>query len=308
MGLGDWVGESVDRYRRHDPRYATKRTIQELLTGALRRVPNPSGEPIWNREWDILCVLDACRWDAFKRRYGDVGWIRSAEPTISVGSASPEWLDETFAPAYRATLAETAYVTGNPYSADHGCLDALAHLDEVWRDSWDEETGTILPGPLTARAVEHYRAERPDRLVVHYMQPHWPYVPDPVMYGFDPTHVTEAGSTENPFDRQNRGDLDRDDHFERYLANLEFVVEHLRETLLQAVDADTVVLTADHATLFGDYGLYKHPANMPMRGIRRVPWAETSATNDGSYTPDTADIGDGVETSRDQQLRDLGYL
>lgn len=308
MGIGDWVRESASRYRRYDPRYATKRTLQELLTGALRRVPTPSGEPIWDREWDILCVLDACRWDAFERRYGDADWLRTVEPTISVGSASPEWLDETFAPAYRETLAETSYVTGNPYSADNGDLDALMNLEEVWRDSWDEETGTIRPESLTTRAVEHYRAERPDRMVIHYMQPHWPYVPDPVMYGFDPTDITGTGSTENPFDRQNRGDLTHEVHFERYLANLEYVVDHLRETLLCAVDADTVVLTADHATLFGDYGLYKHPANMPMRGIRRVPWAETSATDDGSYDPSAVDVDGEVSASRDQQLRDLGYL
>lgn len=309
MGLVDWAQESAHRYRRHSPGYATKRSAQELLKGLLRRVPNPEGDLIWEREWDVLVVLDACRFDAFEQRYGNADWLSSLDCMSSVGSASPEWMDKTFADDYSTVLSETAYITGNPYSETHVPRGLLTHLDEVWRDSWDEDVGTIRPEVLTNRAVKHHRRASPERMVVHYMQPHWPYVTDQVMYGFDPSDITDEYSTSNPFDRQNKGDLNRAEHFERYLSNLDYVVDHLRNTLLRAIDADTVVLTADHATLFGEYGLYKHPKNMPLRGLRQVPWAETTATDDDTYDPDEVDVGSPTaDTDRDQQLRDLGYL
>ena len=309
MSVYDWVAESADRFRRYPPRFAAKRTGQELLEGILRRVPSPAGDPIWEREWDVLVILDACRYDAFEDRYAGADWLSSLEPTTSVGSASPEWMDETFRPEYREEMASTAYVTGNPYSENHIPEDALGALDEVWRYVWDDERGTMPPEALTNQAVKHYRSGEYDRLIVHYMQPHWPYVTDPLMYGFDPDVIIGGGSTQNPFDRQNRGELSRAEHFERYVANLGYVVDHVRGTLLEAIDAETVVLTADHATLFGEYSLYKHPAHVPLPILRRVPWAVTSASDTGEFEPeDLAAEREELDTDREEQLHDLGYV
>lgn len=309
MAFGDWVSETAARFRDEPPGFALKRSYQELAKGLLRRVPARQGEVVWNRQWDVLVILDACRWDAFQQRYGDADWLRGAESMTAAGSASPEFMDRMFAEEYADEISRTAYVTGNPYSEAHVDADAFALLDEVWRYVWDEEVGTIRPAPLTNQAVRHYRTGRYDRLIVHYMQPHWPYVADPLMYGFDPETVTGAGSTDNPFDRQNRGELSREDHFERYLANLEYVVEHVRNVLLRAIDAETVALTADHGTLFGEYGLYKHPTNVPLPLLRRVPWATTEAVDEGEYEPtEIASRERSVDADRSRQLEDLGYV
>lgn len=309
MGLSDWAAETGERFRKHPFRFAVKRSGQELLKGGLRRLPSRMGEPVWEREWDVLVILDACRYDVFAEQYGSAGWLDGVEPMTSVGSASPEWMDKTFTEEYREEMESTAYITGNPYSEDHIPESNIGLVDEVWRHVWDEELGTIPPEPLTNQAVKHYRKGEYDRVIVHYMQPHWPYVTDPIMYGFDPEHITDEGSTNNPFDRQNRGELSREEHIERYAANLEYIVDHVREELLTAIDADKVALTADHATLFGDYGLYKHPTNVPLPVLRRVPWATTSATDTGEY--DLEDISKEEkqqDVDREEQLKDLGYL
>lgn len=309
MSFLDWVAETADRFRRESPRFATKRAGQELLEGVLRRAPDRAGESIWDQDWDVLVILDACRYDVFSEHYEGSDWYRSLDSTMSVGSASPEWMDKTFAPEYSDQMANTAYVTGNPYSADHIPKHELGLLDEVWRYVWDDELGTIHPEPLTNQAVTHYRSGEYDRLIVHYMQPHWPYITDPIMYGFDPEHITGKGQTENPFDRQNRGNLSREKHLERYGANLEYLVDHVRDVLLQSIDANTVVLTADHATLFGEYGLYKHPAWVPLSKLRRVPWVVTSAEDNGEFVPERLEgKQDQLEKERQDQLRDLGYV
>lgn len=309
MTFSDWAADTAARFREHSFRFATKRSGQELLMGALRRAPSPAGNPVWEREWDVLLILDACRWDVFSEHYGDADWLNCVEATTSIGSASPEWMNKTFTTEYEDELASTAYVTGNPYSEDHVSENQLALLDEVWRYVWDDDLGTILPEPLTNQAVKHWRTGDYDHMIVHYMQPHWPYVTDPIMYGFNPDHITTDGSTQNPFDQQNRGELSRDNHMERYAANLDYIMNHIQKELVTGINAETVALTADHATLFGEYGLYKHPANIPLSKLRRVPWAVTSATDTGEFEiDDLHDNRQSLDIDQEEQLQDLGYV
>lgn len=138
MGFRDWVVESTERVRTESPRFAMKRSGQELLEGILRRIPGPSGDPVWEREWDVLVILDACRYDVFESEYGDAAWLDQLEAMTSVGSASPEWMDNTFTPGYYDEMESTAYVTGNPYSENHVPAGRLSLLDEVWRYIWNQ--------------------------------------------------------------------------------------------------------------------------------------------------------------------------
>jgi hypothetical protein len=65
------------------------------------------GESIWNREWDVLCVLDACRADLFEEIVGD------SETTTSVGATSRTWVSRTFDACERPD--SVGYITGNPF-------------------------------------------------------------------------------------------------------------------------------------------------------------------------------------------------
>jgi hypothetical protein len=58
--------------------------------------------------------------------------------------------------------------------------------------------------------------------------------------------------------------------------------------LLENVDAERVVITADHGEGFGEYGVYEHPVGCPAPTIKRVPWATTTAADTGSYVPEDA--------------------
>lgn len=152
------------------------------------------GTPIWDREWDICCVLDGCRVDLMREVAGEHRAVPegAVESVWSVGSQSAEWMDETFGPDHREELARTAYVTGNPFtaqSADHVLVTSGETLPlsggewgllyEAWREEWvDDGISTIPPEPLTdaALAVWNRRAELGvDRVLVHYMQPHAPF-------------------------------------------------------------------------------------------------------------------------------------
>lgn len=276
-----------------------------------------SGQHVYDADWDVLIVLDACRVDLLAEVAPEFDFLPAVRPVRSVASTSQEWLDRTFAPERHAQTSRTAYVTGNPFSAS--CLDAadFAVLDEVWRYGWDEDLGTVPADPITDRAIGHWRAGTADRMVVHYMQPHFPSVPHPeVGSGIDIEAVGDHW--ESVWDALRRGQISEPAVRDAYRDNLRYVLEYVQR-LVESIDADRVIITADHANSFGSWGLYGHPS-APIRAIREVPWVALSAVDTGAYDPDPEWVdgnGDATESGADREtpdeavasmLRNLGYL
>lgn len=128
-------------------------------------------------EWDHLVVLDGCRYDFFS----EACWSHfegELEMVVSSGSNTVEWIDKSFPGRYE----DIVYVSANPYINSRMAVrgfDARDHFHEVidvWDWGWDEELGTVHPGTVN-RAAEKALEKHPDkRLIVHYLQPHCPYI------------------------------------------------------------------------------------------------------------------------------------
>ncbi len=128
------------------------------------------GTNAFDREWDVLVVLDACRADLLRSVAPDFDFLDRVETVRSVGSSSSEWLQNTFVD--RPETARTVMATGNTWTDRYLDADAFAALDEVWKYAWDDDSGTVPARAVTERAVALARERDPDRLVAHYMQPH----------------------------------------------------------------------------------------------------------------------------------------
>ena len=284
--------------------------------------------PAFEREWDLLVVLDTCRTDALAAVADEYDFLADRDSVWSPGSTSGEWVAHTFDRRYAETVARTAYVTANPHSDavlrnrvlppqyvpapatwpdwDPVAPDEVGLLDEVWADARDDRLGVVPPATVTDRAIAAGREADPDRLVVHYMQPHAPYVADAVAGG-GPVRDTCA----EPFEALRRGEVDRETAWNRYLDNLRLALDEV-EALLENVDADRAVVTADHGEAFGEWGFYEHPVGCPLPAVKRVPWVETTATDRGTREPtpdadDSADPDGSADPDVTDQLRDLGY-
>lgn len=308
MTLRDWAVESVRRIG-DDGVSGLSESARELYIGALRRVDRvyPVGVPLYDRDWDVAIVLDACRYDLMTEVVSQYPVIRECDPFYIRSSHSGNFIRQNFnEPRFAEHVSNTAYITGNPQTANHYTGEQeFEHLDEVWRDEWDDELGTVRPESITRRAIGYYRDEEPERMILHYMQPHYPYVPEP--FGPESGMKPNSEGTDNAFDLLQRGEISREEHWRRYRENLEYVLDHLVETLLENLQADDVVITADHGNLFGEYGLYAHPVGVPLPQLRRVPWCPVETTDEESITGETPSqpeqSGDDVE----RRLRDLGY-
>jgi hypothetical protein len=294
-GFMDFARRAVD--------FAYKRSLGEVhdFTGKAGE-----GELIWDRDWDLLVVLDACRYDTFEEVSEEVAedfdfLEGELEKIRSSGSHSREWIGRNFGKE-RPEDADPKVVDGNYFYTRLG-LDEELDTEEAWNYARDQDSGVVLPGPLTDIAVRRGRQEDPDRMVVHYMQPHHPFLGRPELGDYQGPGTASA-KRKSVWDNLMLGEVNEEEVREAYRENLEIVFEDV-ETLLNNYDAEKAVITADHGNSFGEKGIYGHPWKISMDALREVPWYETSAGDSEEYSPDQIER---KEFDAEEGLRDLGYL
>jgi arylsulfatase A-like enzyme len=167
----------------------------------------------------------------------------------------------------------------------------------VYYDYGSDLGTTPIPDEVTNAAIHEYRNTRSSRMVVHYMQPHEPYIQNEQNGDLPETHS-------NPFDELQAGKTTSEETYSAYLDNLRKALDSVSR-LLRNIDAERVVVSADHGELFGEWGVYAHPAAFPHPAVRKVPWVITGANNTANedITPPKQ-----VEVSTEKRLSDLGYI
>ncbi|GAA0218802.1 hypothetical protein [Halobaculum roseum] len=279
------------------------------------------GTNVFERDWDLLILLDTCRVDAMNAVADDYDFIKDVNSIWSVGSTSSEWIANTFVSDYREEICKTAYISGNAHAelvlksgqtpnedkdayfsfADWDTLsdNSLALLDNVWKYAPNEGHGHVRPKYITDRAIQVGRQEDVDRVIVHYSQPHHPYATranreNREMYDYEAT----------PFEFLRQGG-DHDVVWESYISELQTVLDEV-EVLLNNFDAESVAISADHGECFGEWGVYSHPAGVLHPDLRRVPWVRTKGIDGGTYNS-TLKSTDYQSQSVEDQLEALGY-
>jgi len=273
-------------------------------------------------DWDYCFVLDACRYDVFSDVYGDY-FDGTLEKRRSLGSSTPEWATRTL-----TGDLDMAYFSGNPFinslgiplnelkwgaSCDYEwtATDNLAEIIDVWQEGWDDSLGTVPPDSLRESFFEHRDAvQRRERTVLHYMQPHAPFLGRGD--GRKLTMIREG------IKQQGEGDADDGDSLlspvgkrvrpvvesvlegsslamkaglmleldtASVLSNgtRETVMEHHEENLRIALESiaefvdeleGTVVITSDHGEAFGEQGVWEHHIETHIPPLIEVPWLE----------------------------------
>lgn len=298
-----------------DPDWWRKRLLTHVVGRYFERF-GPAGDRVTGRDWDNLLVLDACRYDLFAETASLPGTLSKRR---SVDSATPGFLQKTFG---EDTHHDIVYVSSNPYTETQLPPDTFHAVDHVWRDGWDDELATVHPDVMAERA--RAAAERyPDkRLIVHFLQPHYPFVGNVRLDGDTTFGVRDEvvnGETlsaderaPTPFERLRAGDLTHDEVWAAYRSNLEYVLPHV-ESLLTDLEGRTAV-TSDHGNALGERAwpfpvrVYGHPLGIAIPALMEVPWL----VQENGDRPDT--IAEPPETDRSEpdgdvaaRLRDLGY-
>jgi hypothetical protein len=275
-------------------------------------------------EWDYCLVLDACRYDVFSEVY-DEYLDGNLEKRRSLGSSTPEWASKTL-----VGDLDIAYFSSNPFISSKGiplnelkwgascdyewtATDHLADVIDVWQEGWDEDLGTVPPESLTeAFETHHDIVERRERTVLHYMQPHAPYLGRGE--GGKLTTIREGIKKQKNGDDDDGGvlaavgdrvrpavesaldgsslamkvgmmlELDkaeilsngtRETAMEYHEENLRIALESVA-ALIDRLDGD-IVVTADHGEAFGEQGVWEHHIETPIPPLIQVPWLEVTS-------------------------------
>mgnify|MGYP000229969934 CR=1 FL=1 len=327
MAFTDWVRESRERFR-EDPRSkAAAESARRFVHGGVRRSIDPHvGKSIWERgDWDVLVVCDAARVDMTRDlafRYDLFPDAAGAGSVWSNASCSIDWIRRNWVGRPEETR-RTAYVTANPF-ADHDDRSAqsadlrdeeIGELRLLYESEWGDIGGgveTVPPGRVTQHAIDVWRRREElgiDRMVIHYMQPHEPFRSRPGWVGGDKLlkNLVEDGATagSSVYPRVQRGEVSMEALKRAYRDNHRWVFKDINERLLWNLDADAVVVTADHANGLDEWGAWHHPPGRIHPAIRKVPWVPVQASDEKNVTPDVDGKGSGRDLGA--QLAALGY-
>jgi len=268
---------------------------------------------IHETDWDVLIILDACRYDFFEKTYVDYlgGKLRRVR---SGARHTGEWLAKTFKGYY----PNIAYISGMPHvnslglalsdshdkwEYDWKATDHFPKIIDVWDFGWSEKLGAVPPKILNE--VTHRVDGK--RKIVHYNQPHAPYL----------SLVEEKGVSRDKWNP--KGESGKPNKFRRFIGKkirkvlgtelfwelrkflrlptgvglemawrvdkLEYYYKDNLRRVMKAVsdligflDGKTVV-TADHGECLGERGYWSHgydgPREIPkMPVLIEVPWLE----------------------------------
>jgi len=203
----------------------------------------------------LLIVLDACRYDAFlDNMYVLKGLRLKVFKSRSSGSCTKDWVLNTFTRPVNAV-----YVAANPW------VPLLLKGSKVFKSVidvssrfWDRKLGTVRAEYVNLVATKYLI--RGENLVVHYLQPHPPFVAETWLTDSDsPPHL--AGS--KIYEVAARSEKAREEFRRAYIENLRYVLRYVRKLARAALDLGyKVVITSDHSELFGVYA--------PMKTLRML--------------------------------------
>lgn len=231
---------------------------------------------IMNENKFLIIILDACRPDSFRR------WISENRPILlenlkvvkSEGTRTPHWFMKTFS----ENKLDLTYISGNPYINSAGITPVgkiakkvFTNIVDAWK-KWDNKEDTCMP--LTVNEFSENYLHEP-RLIIHYMQPHQPYVGKKriprYLYDKELFHSMEESEDRPSILMIHRRNLNKQDSLiirDAYESNVDLVCSHA----FNLIDKfkGTIIVTADHSEMMGENGVWFHSSGHPKLHI--VPW------------------------------------
>jgi len=257
---------------------------------------------IHTKKWDVLLVLDAIRFDFFKRYYEEYIPGGKLIKCISRNTFTFGWIMDTFGRNFDATFVCTEPVTDSIHDINnkvkHGnTIDVnkyFSNVIDLYNYEW-KKPGLIYPEPVFNMII-HLLNKGEKRIVAKFIQVHDPYI-----------YWLRKGYNGCKYKQIIKGnfrkvlyELISDELYWTILKKFNFPPENwlnylwLKEgrsgiikgycedlimmmnkckTLIEQYPEKSFVITADHGERLGEYGRYSHGGRRDKL-IKEVPWYE----------------------------------
>lgn len=261
--------------------------------------------------WDYLIILDACRYDYFKKVFEE--YIEGQLTRhISLGTWTYEWAKKNFTGHHQ----DIVYVSSNPYIRNKNnpsynvnkssrtisdkflSEDHFFKIIDVWLTGWDEDLKLVPPEKVNQAALNAIQKYPDKKFIIHYTQPHSPYISlvgrkgknrwRHRIYGFIRWNLAKPLGKDHGFkllkclgipQRANSVQITALEFGlnglkEVYENNLRIVLEYISK-LLDYLEGK-IIITSDHGELLGENGQCSHGGFEDSRPkqLIEIPWLE----------------------------------
>lgn len=268
---------------------------------------NRNGIDIFEKDWDNLILLDACRYDFLSEFESE--FEGGIQPVESRGAATREFIAANF----QGSHPDLVIVSANGwYIKLKDSIDLKCH--RIY-DCWDNKPSAELVTEAAKAAAERHPNKR---LLIHYIPPHHPFVGETAKQIL-PDYQSQLN--EAIFEQIRRGDLNvsQEQIHQCYREEVERAIEHATG-LLDEIPGKTVI-SSDHGEMLGENAdpfpipWYGHMPGLYTDELVTVPWVEVKNGSRKSIEDGTTRSRINREFARegrkrdsiDERLRDLGY-
>jgi len=226
---------------------------------------------VMQRDWDTLIILDACRFDYFEQQNP---FDEDPKPVISRGKMSWEFMEENFA---GRDFHDTIYITSNPF-ANQLPEDTFFDVNYL-EEQWDADRGTIHPEDVASAAIDAHQRHPNKRLIVHFMQPHRPYLgpmADSLRDRVDLIGYQNEGDGLQIWGAAKQKEVSAKEVRQAYSESLDIVLGEVAE-LVDTLGGKSVI-TSDHGEMLGERlftltsRVWGHSEGFSTPQLRKVPW------------------------------------
>ena len=289
-----------------EPHWWKSRYEHRLVASVQQRLYGNEGIKVTDRDWDNLIVLDACRTDLFEEVLG-TGQFDQYERVRSLGGSTPEWVQRNFV---GEQFGDIVYVSGNPQVSKYAG-DAFHDLIEVWDGQFDDEHRTVLPEDMTEAALAASERYPNKRLIIHYMQPHTPFLDRESMFPANHNVTKELIDASKEELKTMIDEVGRENVWAAYRRTLEIAADPV-ERLVSGLSGKTV-LSSDHGELFGERTppfytrLYGHKTGIRYPKLVDVPWAVVEGDRRRQIVDERTTHTQSDSDKIEERLTMLGY-
>lgn len=310
MALNEFTSQIRHAYSTYGVATGSRLTLQKGVERILARAGskiNYGFRPL-DQDWDVMVVLDACRFDLFQefaQKHPIYKRFDTVSSKFSCASTSREWFQKGFGSTSTDDVSDVHYVTQNPYLSKLD-LSRFHAVEQLWEVKGKNASGSLKPSTVTDIALRVYDSTEADRFIVHYLPPHAPFLH--CIGKYDLKNKSWGGASHDVWFGLQVNEFDEDEVWRDYGQNLLIVLDEVQRLAKHL--SGNIVVTADHANAMGELGVYGHPGYVPLPAVKKVPWAEI--TGDGQeYDIEELQTLDSVAKDQDgiqSRLEALGYV
>jgi hypothetical protein len=254
------------------PKWLLLRFLRYYINLKNRSLSRKNSIKIVDQDWDYLIILDACRYDMYQLIVN-----QNADYVISGGTDTQEWVQWNF----KGKFNDIIYIAGNPHLSSYNLVKTFRFnpfykVIEVWDFGWDEQFKTVPPKKVTDATLSTLKEFPDKRMIIHYNQPHHPFIGDKELLKIDEGTATNPENISNKEEKATvwamvrKGKLPLRRAWKAYLKNLKIVMKEVYRLVDKL--SGKVVVSSDHGNLVGEYMFFGHIDNMRAENLVKVPW------------------------------------